>query len=126
MASSALRSLRVPLQQPHFDASAFELLLERVHIAGWLAAIVVGNDDLGVKCLYRIGSLFRRHGVRQIRANKSHIDVLERLHFRNSLGITRNIEALAAISENVAIAPALRSEERRVGNEGRRRSASEE
>src|SRR5437879_8086155 len=107
MASLGLRSLRVPVQQPHFDASALELLLERVHIAGWLAAIVVGNDDLGVKCLYRIGSLFRRHGVRQIHANKSHIDVLERLHLRNSLGIAGDIEALAAIGEDVAITPAL-------------------
>src|SRR2546427_13215145 len=107
MASSGLRSLRVPLQQPHFDASAFELLLERVHIAGWLAAIVVGKDELGVKCPYRIGSLFRRHGVREIHANKSHIDVLERLHLRNRFGIAGNIEALAAIGEDVAIAPAL-------------------
>src|SRR5260370_39419237 len=54
---SGLSRLRIPLQQPHFDSAAIQLLLEHVQIAGWIAAIVVRNHHLGVKRLDGIGGL---------------------------------------------------------------------
>src|ERR1700693_1117157 len=94
--------LWIPVQQPHFNSSSFQSFLKYCEIG---SAIVVGDDNLRMKGLNRVSSLFRRHGVRQIHAHERHVDVLKRTHLRHTFGITGKIEALAAVSKHLAIAP---------------------
>jgi hypothetical protein len=68
---------------------------------------VIGDDDLGVKGFDRVGSFLGRHRVRQIHADEGYVDVLEGAHLGNAFGVAREIEALAAVGEDVAVAASL-------------------
>jgi hypothetical protein len=71
------------------------------------SAIVIGDDNLRVERSDRISSLIGWHGVAQIHAHERHVDVLECTHLGDAFGVAGEVEALAAVREDVAIAASL-------------------
>ena len=65
---------------------------------------MIGDDYLRVKCFHRFSRLVRWHGIGQVHAHKSHVDILEPAHLGHAFSVTREIKALAAVGEDVAIA----------------------
>src|SRR6266566_8289666 len=97
-------SLRVPLQQAYFDSRARYAFLKRAQIR---LAIVIRNHHLGMERLDGVGGFLRGHGIGQVHADKRDVDILERAHLGDAFRITGEINASAAIGEDVAITSAL-------------------
>src|ERR1700730_703082 len=96
--------LWVPVKQPDLNASPFQSFLKYGEIG---SAIVIGDDNIRVERSDRISSLIGWHGVGQIHAHERHVDVLERTHLGDAFGVAGEVEALAAVREDVAIAASL-------------------
>src|ERR1035438_6034718 len=66
-ASAEFYLLRIPVEQPDFDACSFQPLLKHAEIG---AMVVVWNNDFRMECSDRIGRLFGRHRVGQVHADR--------------------------------------------------------
>ena len=69
--------------------------------------IVVRDNDFRMEGFDRVRGFVRRHGIGQIHANESDIDILEGAHFGNAFGIAGNVKAFTAIGEDVTVAATL-------------------
>src|SRR5207247_1048108 len=83
----------IPVTQTHFDPF-FPLQSIRKNL--WvLSPIVIRVNSLGPKRLDALCCFLRGLGIGQIHAQKSNIDVVERLNFRNTLRVSGKIDAMA-------------------------------
>src|ERR1022692_3324483 len=94
----------VPIAEADVDARAFQRLGENLRV---LTAIVIRIDHARMEGAHGLGRGLRRHGVRQVHGDEGHVDVLERAHFRRALGVAGEVETLAAVRHDIAIAAAL-------------------
>src|SRR5947207_12572991 len=104
--------LRVPVANPDLYSGTlqriFELLKVRPHG-------VVGIRDLRLECLDALRCLRRRHRVRQVHRYERYVDILERLHLRDALGVACEVQTFAADIHDVTVAPSLRVAQLPVG-----------
>src|SRR5579863_2749782 len=98
------RLFRIPLQETDLDASALQRFLEDGKIG---AAVVVGDHDLRMKSFDGVGGFIGRHGVGKVHTDEGDVDVLEGTHFGDAFGIAGEVEALAAVGEDVSVAAAF-------------------
>ena len=92
----------VPFSRAHFDPQVCSNLLFEgieVQVGVILVSVVVGVNDLRTKLAHGAAGLVRRHGVRDVDADKRDIDVLQRAHFRDIFGVAAQINAFAADRE---------------------------
>src|SRR5215469_15002666 len=75
---------RVPVEQADLDAGSLQILLKNRQVG---SPIVVGDHNFRTERLDCVGCFFGRHGVGQIHADKGHVDVPERAHLRDALGV---------------------------------------
>src|SRR5690606_13870707 len=95
----------VPLADAYLDAAVLaDELREALDVA---ATIVIRIDDIRRELTDRIRGLLFRHRVRQVERDERDVDVLERAHFRDVLGVAGDIDARAAEIRDVAVTPAL-------------------
>ena len=100
--------LAVPVANPDFDAGAVQAIREDLQVR---AHVVIRIDHFGLERLHALRGLVRRHRVGQVHRHERDVDVLERLHLRDALGVAREVEALAPDRHDVAVATALRVEQ---------------
>src|SRR5580704_10927994 len=62
----------IPIQQPDINPGAVQRLLESHGIG---ALVVIGLNNRRMECAHRVRGLFGRHGVGQIHADESDIDI---------------------------------------------------
>src|ERR1700730_16768823 len=93
-------SLRIPVEYAHFYSSARQAFLKSAQIR---FAVVIRNYHFGMKCLDGLSRFLRRHGVGQVHADERHVDILQRAHFWNIFRVSGEINARAAVRENVAV-----------------------
>lgn len=95
----------VPIAEADFDVGIFaDEHLEFLDIA---AAVMVRANDFGFEFAHGAGGLFDGHGVREVHANKSQVDVLEGAHFGDIFGIAADINAFAAGGNDITVAAAF-------------------
>src|SRR5690606_23124383 len=71
------------------------------------AAVVVGVDHPGLERQHRAGSLLHGHGVGQVHGHESDVDVPQRPHFRDVLGIACDIQLQRPQGKHIAVVTAL-------------------
>ena len=76
------RDVSVPVQQPHLDARAFQIVGELLRV---LAAIMVGDHDLRVEGLHGIGGFVGAHGVGQVTGVRGKRAISRVSYFKYSL-----------------------------------------
>src|SRR5882762_1177467 len=106
--ATTLNLFRVPIEQPDLNCGSLQSFLKHCEVG---TAIMIRNDNLWMEGSDRVRGLLGRHRVGQIHADERYIDVIERAHFGDTLGVAREVEALSAIGEDVAVAAPLVVEE---------------